>query len=76
MIEAQIDDAILAFLATTHGHWRKVAMVIAITSKPLGIDGSDGYGLIARRVETMVDDGRLEVKGDVKNWRFSEVRLP
>ena len=74
-----IDQAILSILSATGGRWRKVAMVISTVANGLGTDlpeGDERYDLVAQRVEAFVGDGRLMVQGDIKKWRFSEVRLP
>ena len=74
-----IDEAILAVLSEIPGHWRKVAMVIAKVVSAMGDDwphGDAGYEIVARRVESLVSEGRLLAQGEIKNWRFSEVRLP
>jgi hypothetical protein len=31
---------------------------------------------ISRRIEALVQDGRLTAKGNTKNWRSSEIRVP
>jgi hypothetical protein len=74
-----IDQAILSMLAVGGGRWRKVAMVIARVADQLGNDlpdGNDRYHLVAQRVEALVLAGRLAAQGDIKKWRFSEVRRP
>ena len=74
-----IDEAILSLLSTVNGRWKKVAMVISRVADAMGNDlpeGDDGYQAVARRIETLVSEGRLVAQGDIKNWRFSEVRLP
>ena len=79
MNEDAIDQAILSMLALARGRWRKVAMVIARVADQMGKDlpvGDDRYDLVAQRVEALVLDGRLVVQGDIKKWRFSEVRRP
>jgi hypothetical protein len=66
-------------LSATRGRWRKVAMVVGWVAEELGNDLQDDeapYELVARRIEALVDDGRLVAQGDIKKWRFSEVRLP
>ena len=76
MIEARIDDAILA---SVEGNWRKVAMVIAKASDTLGGElpqGDEGLNAIAMRIEVLVRDGRLVAQGDISKWRHSEVRRP
>jgi len=74
-----IDGAILSLLSAANGQWKKVAMVIARVAETMGKDlpeGDDGYQLVARRVEVLVNEGRLVAQGNIQNWRFSEVRLP
>jgi hypothetical protein len=77
--DAQVDDAVMAYLATTDRHWRKVAMVFARVTEALGAefpDGQAGHELFDRRIEALVSDGRLVAQGDITLWRHSEVRLP
>lgn len=69
-----IDDFIIA---DTSSRWRKVAMVIgsALLNPEIQIpEGKDKAQLVATRIETMVRDGKLEVEGSLKDWRYSEVR--
>jgi len=80
MNDDAIDHAIFSVLSAAGGHWRKVAMVIGRVADGIGDDSPRGdderYELVARRIETLVGDGHLEAQGNIKNWRFSEVRLP
>jgi hypothetical protein len=79
MNDDAIDQAILSMLALARGRWRKVAMVISGVADQMGKDlpaGDDRYDLVAQRVEALVLDGRLVAQGDIKKWRFSEVRRP
>ncbi len=79
MSDHAIDGAILSLLSAVSGRWRKVAMVISRVADAMGNDlpeGDDGYRLVARRIEALVSEGRLVAQGDIKNWRFSEVRRP
>ncbi len=79
MSDHAIDGAILSLLSAVTGRWRKVAMVISRVADAMGNDlpeGDDGYRLVARRIEALVSEGRLVAQGDIKNWRFSEVRRP
>ena len=72
----QIDQFILA---TFGSRFSKVAKVIATTADGLGIsteEGDPGLDLIAERIEALVADGRLISQGNLKKWRFSEVRQP
>lgn len=74
MTDSQIDEAVLAVVETS---WKKVAMIISKTAARLRGDlaeTEETYNVIASRIETLVLDGHLEAQGNVKNWRFSEVR--
>jgi hypothetical protein len=79
MTDEVIDGAIFSALSEIPWRWRKVAMVIskvtATMSDGLAFGGAD-YETVARRIEFLVSEGRLLSRGDIKNWRFSEVRLP
>jgi hypothetical protein len=86
---ALIDAAILS---VTSARWLKVARIIAhseklLAGKVLGINANPqneeevaesekGLLAIERRIQALVDDGRLEGAGNLSNWRHSEVRLP
>jgi hypothetical protein len=77
--DSAIDGAILSLLSAVDGRWKKVAMVVSRVADAMGNDlpeGDDGYQIVARRIEVLVSDGRLVAQGDIKNWRFSEVRRP
>jgi hypothetical protein len=72
----QIDEAILS---VTGASWRKVAFVISKVAVTIASDVPDsdvGYDLVAKRIESLVREGRLLAQGDIKNWRHSEVRRP
>ena len=64
-------DALL--LAQAKGKWQKVAMIIA-----KAMSGCEAWDedRASERVVALVDAGKLEGAGNVRNWRFSEVRLP
>jgi hypothetical protein len=67
-----IDEAIIAVLSEADGRWQKVAMVVG----RIGIKfGGDYLEPAARRIEALVQEGRLESQGNLKKWRSSEVRL-
>jgi hypothetical protein len=73
---SQIDEAILSVTVTS---WRKVARVIVMTGELLGDNlpkGEAGLDLVAERIGALIHDGRLVAQGDVKKWRYSEVRKP
>jgi Protein of unknown function len=74
--DSEIDEAILSVTVT---FWRKVALVIASAREILGNtvpNDEAGLDLIAKRIEALTHDGRLSSQGDIKKWRFSEVRKP
>lgn len=74
--DLRIDEVILS---VTEGSWRKVASVILKVATAMGSElpeGDAGYNLVAGRIEILVRDGRLLAQGDIKKWRYSEVRRP
>jgi len=65
-----------AILSTLHAQWRKTAWIVGKVSeqyRSLGI--SLDPAIVAARLRTMVDSGLVESAGDLRKWRFSEVRL-
>lgn len=54
--------------------WLKVARVIGDTRQALSVPTEPEP--IARRIEALVEAGKLESQGNLARWRFSEVRLP
>jgi hypothetical protein len=70
---SQIDDAILS---VTPARWAKVAFVIAMVDKKFRDELREDIELnsIASRIEALIRDGRLAAQGNVKKWRYSEVR--
>ena len=76
MIDAEIDEAVLA---VTEDRWRKVSMIILKAAERLGShlpEGDEGYIMIAKRINCLVQDSRLIAQGNVGRWRNAEVRLP
>jgi hypothetical protein len=76
MKDAALDEVILA---TVGPHWTKVAMVIARASEAQSsmVPGDDDdLKAFGQRIEALVASGALEARGDVTNWRHSEVRKP
>lgn len=75
MSTSEIDKAILS---VSHPSWRKVAMIIGKAARVEGVgvpDDEAGHKIIASRIEALVALGRLTAQGNLKRWRFSEVRL-
>lgn len=74
MTGSEIDRAVLSSIEP---RWQKVAMVICRAAEELYGHlpaGDDAYEMIARRVEFLIESGRLESQGNISRWRFSEVR--
>lgn len=69
---AAIDEAILSKLGS---HWQKTAFVIAVSmyAYPDRYDDIPDvfYG---QRILALAQQGLLEASGDLRQWRFSEVR--
>ena len=67
-------------LSCCDARWRKVARIIGQTYEILEARGIAISGGIAKlmdaRMAVMVRSGKLEAKGDIKRWGYSEVRLP
>lgn len=70
---SEIDETILA---VTPAHWAKVAFVIGRVDQALRNNQRQDIELdsIAKRIEALIQDGRLAAQGNVKKWRYSEVR--
>ena len=70
---AELDRVILSH---TNRQWQKTAMIIAKalddleTSKTTASDAA-----ITQRISALTAAGRLEVRGDLADWRHSEIRL-
>jgi hypothetical protein len=74
MSDSRIDEAILSVAET---RWQKVALIISRTSETSAGDLTEGDAeRIAQRIEALVGKGRLLAQGNIKRWRFSELRLP
>ena len=53
--------------------------MIGMAGKILGDNlpkGEAGLDQVAERVEVLIRDGRLLAQGNIKKWRYSEVRKP
>jgi len=73
MSEADLDAIIFSFMKR---QWQKVAAIIGQSlgrCRELGVDLSDeAFGA---RILELAEAGRIEGVGDLRKWRFSEVRL-
>ena len=73
LTEAEFDKAILA---TLHPRWRKVAaIVIQVVDKYEHMHPTVTYEMVAARLKALSEAGQIESQGDLRKWRFSEVRL-
>jgi len=73
------DDLDAAILSAAHTKFKKVAMIISmVLSAHKGTETSPNYAIadrIAERIEALVAAGKLESQGNLKKWRYSEVKL-
>lgn len=53
--------------------WLKVARIIGRVSDR--VPNGPHFEEVAARIQALVDQGKLEAKGDLSRWRYSEVRL-
>jgi hypothetical protein len=65
-------DALI--LSLTSERWLKVARIIGQVSQAMGEETK--LDAIAIRIRALVDEDKLEAKGDLSRWGYSEVRLP
>jgi Protein of unknown function len=65
-------DALI--LSTANERWQKVAKIITLVSDRVA-DGPH-FDAVAERIRALVDEGKLDAKGDISRWGYSEVRLP
>ena len=73
LAEKDIDDILFSLLKS---RWQKVALVVAKAvdcRNLLGLAISDE--IFAARLRDLADNDRIEGMGDLRMWRFSEVRL-
>jgi len=59
-------------LSSVTERWKKVAKIIAVVSDRAG--DTANLNAIASRICALVDEGKLEGKGDLSRWGHSEVR--
>ncbi len=70
MTESEADDQLISAISSV---WQKVAMVIG---KVLSVSPDAEGANLAARIEKLVAAGRVELRGDLGNWRTSELRAP
>jgi hypothetical protein len=70
----ELDQLLLSFCDV---HWLKVARIVGKTLQTCEEHGVQiSAEAIDARMTVLVGTRRLEAKGDIRNWRYSEVRLP
>jgi hypothetical protein len=62
-------------LAQTRADWQKLAKVVALVSNERGTSTDEAYQEVADRIRRLVDVGLIDARGDLAEWRRSEVRL-
>jgi hypothetical protein len=71
---SEIDQRLMSFCGE---RWQKVAKIMCKT-----LDGFAERGVrvtaeeLDERMDILVSTRQLDAKGNIRNWRFSEVRLP
>lgn len=74
---SEMDQLLLSFCGE---RWLKVARIVghtmqALEERGLFIAGETAEAIDAR-MAVLVETGQLEAKGNIRKWRYSEVRLP
>jgi hypothetical protein len=71
---SDIDRVLLSFCEDS---WLKVARIVGKTMKTFEQRGTPiSADAIDARLAALVDSRQLEARGNIRNWRYSEVRLP
>ncbi len=71
------NDTIDALILTAASNeWVKIALMISKVFEAPALEGIDGLAqMVAERIYTLVDAGRLAAQGNMRRWREGEVRL-
>jgi len=71
--ESDLDDVLFSVMQP---QWRKTAMILVKADErcrerswPIGL------AVLAARVQALAEAGRIDHQGELRYWRFSEVRL-
>lgn len=64
-------------MAAAADDWRSITTVMSSVFDDAGFD-KESYSAqdVAERVYVLVDNGRLDVSGNMRRWREGKVRLP
>jgi hypothetical protein len=74
--DSDLDAALFASIGQT---WVKVAKVLGLATQAPYLafhDDEDEHAALAVRLEKLVANGAILARGDLTQWRFSEVRRP
>ena len=75
--ESELDSLLLSFCAQRFLKVARIAGSALDALEQRGITPTDGLAdQIDARLAALVSGGKLEAKGDIKRWRYSELRLP
>ena len=73
LTEKDVDDILLPLLKS---YWQKVTLVLVNARDSCNLEGqSFSYEILAARLRDLADRNEIEGIGDLRMWRFSEVRL-
>jgi hypothetical protein len=71
--ERDLDKMIFVLLKP---HWRKTAMILVLAHEHCAQQGWPiEPEVVAARIQALADDDLIDHQGDLRMWRFSEVRL-
>ncbi len=74
---AELDELILSFCNKPLAEGRQGLRQAEQVLEHRGIQISDGVAdALDARMAVLVQSGRLEAKGNIREWRYSEVRSP
>jgi hypothetical protein len=76
--KASISDVDRKILSLCESRWQKVARIAGQMGQAFERQGLPMAGfatLFDARIAALVRNGRLEAKGNIREWRHSEVRL-
>jgi hypothetical protein len=71
--ESDLDEVIFSVMEP---QWRKTAMIVGCANERCReLSWSIEPEVLAARIQALADADRIEHQGDLRSWRFSEVRL-
>jgi hypothetical protein len=71
--ESDVDAILFSVLKP---QWRKVAAILVRAEEQCAErDLQISYEVFAARIKALADSDRIEAAGDLRKWRYSEVRL-